>query len=75
MAIHGLQNGPKTVIFPNALFFTLPLGFTGVFGRRSQTPNKVFFTRGPIPKVLTSETPCIGQIQIGVRGWNVFSHV
>ena len=62
MVNYGPQKGPKTIIFPDALFFTLLLGFTDVVGRRS-----CIVTRGPIPKVLmmrwkkvlTSESPRI----------------
>ena len=45
--------GPKTTIFPNALFFTLLLKFEDVFGRRScpKRPQKHFFTPRPNPKV------------------------
>ena len=35
MAIHGPQSGPKSTLFPNALFFTLSLGFVDDFKRRS----------------------------------------
>ena len=54
MAIQGPKNDPKTVIFPDALFFTLPLGVADVFGRRSypKRPKTPFLTRRPIPKVL-----------------------
>ena len=54
IAIHAPNNGPKTVIYPNTLFFTLSLGFIDVFGRRSYSkrPKIRFSAPGPIPKVL-----------------------
>ena len=54
LAIHGPKNGPKTAIFPNALFlhFTwdLPTIFAG--GPIPNAQKDTFFARGPNPKVL-----------------------
>ena len=68
MAIHELPKGLKTVIFPDALFYTFP-GICRRFRPKvpSQTPKNAFLGRrshskGPhhaLEKVLTNETPCI----------------
>ena len=72
VVIHGLQKGPKTVIFSDALLLQFSSRFTDVFrhGVQFQTrPKRHFFhqrscSKGPnqaLDKVLTNETPCIFQ--------------
>ena len=54
MVIHGPQNGPKMIIFHNALFLHFSWDFSDVIGRRSypKRPKRRLFTGGPIPKAL-----------------------
>ena len=53
MVIHGPQNGPKTIIFPNALFLHFSWDFSDVIGRRSypKTPKKTFVYQRSSSKV------------------------
>ena len=63
------KKGPKTAIFPDALFLQFPQDLVTFsdMGSYSKRPRKgTFFTRGPVPihaleKVLTNETPCVFQ--------------
>ena len=42
---HGPKESPNMAIFPDALFFTLSLGFVDLFGRQSypKRPKNAFF--------------------------------
>ena len=69
LAIHGPENGPKLIIFPNALFLRFPWDLPTILvrGPNPNAPkNAVFdprsYSKGPnhaLEKVLTNETPGI----------------